>query len=39
MVSHHPVKFGDHRHCDSGDMFLVDGEKDSRCSSRFQIIN
>ena len=24
MVSHHPVKFGGHRHCGSGDiMFLV----------------
>ena len=24
MVSHHPTKFGDDRHCDSGDvMFLV----------------
>ena len=23
MLSHHPLKFGDHRHCGSGDMFLV----------------
>ena len=23
MVSHQPVKFGYHRHCGSGDMFLV----------------
>ena len=23
MVSHHPAKFGDHRHCGNGDMFLV----------------
>ena len=22
-VSHQPAKFGDHRHCDTGDMFLV----------------
>ena len=21
MVSHHPAKFGDHRHCGSGDVF------------------
>ena len=33
MVSHHPVKFGDHRHCGSGDiMFLVAEEENSRCS-------
>ena len=32
MVSHHPAKFGDHRHCDSGDMFLVAEEENSRCS-------
>ena len=23
VVLHHPVKWGDHRHCESGDMFLV----------------
>ena len=23
MVNHHPAKFGGHRHCGSGDMFLV----------------
>ena len=23
MVSHHPAKFGCHRHCGSGDMFVV----------------
>lgn len=23
MVSHHPVKFGGHRHCDSGDMTVL----------------
>ena len=24
MVTHHPDKFGDHKHCDSGDiMFLI----------------
>ena len=32
MVSHHPVKFGDHRLCGSGDMFLVAKEENSRCS-------
>ena len=33
MVSHHPAKFGDHRHCASGDiMFLVAEEENSRCS-------
>ena len=33
MVSHHPVKFGGHMHCDSGDIvFLVVGEEDSKCS-------
>ena len=32
MVSHHPVKFGGHRHCSSGDiMFLVAKEENSRC--------
>ena len=33
MVSHHPEKFGDHRHYGSGDiMFLVAEEENSRCS-------
>ena len=33
MVSHHSAKFGDHRHCGSGDiMFLVAEEENSRCS-------
>ena len=33
MVSHHPTKFGDHRHCGSGDiMFLVAEKENSRCS-------
>ena len=32
MVSHHPAKFGFHRHGGSGDMFLVDEKEDSRCS-------
>ena len=36
MVSHHPAKFGDHRHCGSGDMFLVAEEENSRCS-RFNL--
>ena len=32
MVSHHPERFGDHRHCGSVDiMFLVAEEKNSRC--------
>ena len=31
MVSHHPAKFGDRRHCGSGDMFLVAEEENSRC--------
>ena len=33
MVSHHPAKFGDHRHCGSGDkMFLVAEGENSTCS-------
>ena len=33
MVSHHAAKFGDHRHCVSGDiMLLVAEDKNSRCS-------
>ena len=32
MVSHHPAKFGGHRHCGSGNMFLVGKEENSRCS-------
>ena len=33
MISHHPAKFGDHRHCDSRDiMFLGADEENSRCS-------
>ena len=33
MVSHHPAKFSDHRHCGSGDiMFLVAEKENSRCS-------
>ena len=33
MVSPHPAKFGDYKHCGSGGiMFLVAGEEDSRCS-------
>ena len=33
MVSHHPEKFGDHRHCGSGDiMFSVAEKENSRCS-------
>ena len=33
MVSHHSAKFGDHRHCGSGDiMFLAAEEENSRCS-------
>ena len=33
MVSHHSAKFGDHRHCGSGDiMFLIAEEQNSRCS-------
>ena len=32
MVSHHPAKFGDHRHCGSGDtMFVVVEGQDSTC--------
>ena len=31
MVSHHPAKFGGHRHCSSGDMFLVVQEQYSAC--------
>ena len=33
MVSHHLAKFGEHRHCGSGDiMLLVAEEENSRCS-------
>ena len=33
MISHHLAKFGDHRHCGSGNiMFLLDEEENSRCS-------
>ena len=32
MVSHHPTKFGGHRHCDSGDMVLVVEGQDFSCS-------
>ena len=33
MASHHPAKFGDHRHCGNGDiMFLIAEEQNSRCS-------
>ena len=32
MVSHHLAKFGDHRHCGSGDTLLVADEENSRCS-------
>ena len=28
MLSHHPAKFGGHRHCSGGDMFLVVEEQD-----------
>ena len=32
MVIHHPVKFGWHRYCGSGDLtFLVAEEDNSRC--------
>ena len=32
VVSHDPAKFGDHRHCGSGDiMFLVGEGENSRC--------
>ena len=29
MVSHHPAKFGDNRHCGSGDIILVAKEENS----------
>ena len=33
MGSYHPAKFGDHRHCGSGDiMFLVAEDENSRRS-------
>ena len=32
MVSHHPAKFGGHRHCGSGDMmFVVVEGQESTC--------
>ena len=36
MVSQHSAKFGDHRHCGSGVMFLVAEVENSRCS-RFNL--
>ena len=34
MISHHPAKFVDYRHCGSGDiMFLVTEKENSRCLS------
>ena len=40
MVRHHPAKFGGHKHCgggdcDSGDMFFVANEENSRCCRNF----
>ena len=33
MVIQHPANFGGHRHCDSGEVMLVeDEEQDSTCS-------
>ena len=32
MISHHPAKFGGHRHCGRGVKFLVAEELDSTCS-------
>ena len=33
MVSHHSASFGDHKHCDNGDIkFLVGEEENSSCS-------
>ena len=32
MENYHPVMFGVHRYCVSGDMFLVVEEEDSTCS-------
>ena len=31
MINHHPAKCGGHRHCGSGDMFLVVERQDSIC--------
>ena len=31
MISHHSAKFGGHRHCGSGEMFLVAKDENSRC--------
>ena len=31
MVSHHSATSTGHRHCGSGDMFLVAKEENSRC--------
>ena len=31
MVSHHPAKFGGHRHCGNGDMFVVVEGQNSTC--------
>ena len=32
MVGHHSTRFGDHRHCGSGYMFLLVDGQDSKCS-------
>ena len=32
MVSHHPSKFGGHRYCGIGDMFLLVEKQDSTSS-------
>lgn len=34
MLIHHPAKFGGYRHCESGEIMLIEAEEqDSTCSS------
>ena len=32
MISHHPAKFGDHRHCGNGDIMLLVAEQENPLS-------
>ena len=35
MVSHHPAKFGDHRHCGSRNIMFLVAEEENPRRSRF----
>ena len=32
MVSHHPARFGDHRHCGSGEIMSLVAEEENSCT-------